>query len=149
MSASAQRVADAFAFRAPDRTPLFEIYSPFHPIYWDMCGQTPATDAGMYWDALAEGITSEELLELSIDAQYRINRYFEVDMVRFNGPSGKSLLEHPHARRSQDRPDPSSSWLIRPAGCRCLARLWGVGDCRSPPDRINSDAPGRGNWRQR
>ncbi|MDA0338100.1 MAG: hypothetical protein O2782_23260, partial [bacterium] len=71
---------------APDRTPLFEIYSPFHPIYWDMCGRTPATDAGLYWDALAEGITSAELLELCVDAQYTINRYFEVDMVRFNGP---------------------------------------------------------------
>ena len=86
MSTPSQRIADAFAFREPDRTPLFEIYSPFHPIYWDMCGATPATDAGLYWDALAEGITSEELLELSVDAQYRINHYFEVDMVRFNGP---------------------------------------------------------------
>ena len=68
MSGSIQRVDDAFAFRAPDRT--------------------PATDAGLYWDALAEGITGDELLELSVDAQYRINRYFEVDMVRFNGAPG-------------------------------------------------------------
>ncbi|MBT3343100.1 MAG: hypothetical protein HN712_11240 [Gemmatimonadetes bacterium] len=85
MSGSIQRIQDAFAFRAPDRTPLFEIYSPFHPIYWDMCGHTPATEARLYWDALAEGISSEELLELSVEAQYRINRYFEVDMVRLNG----------------------------------------------------------------
>ena len=88
MPTPTQRIDDAFAFRAPDRTPLFEIYSPFHPIYWDICGRTPATDAGLYWDALAEGITSAELLELSVDAQYRINRYFEVDMVRLNGPLG-------------------------------------------------------------
>ena len=32
MSGSIQRVNDAFAFRTTDRTPLFEIYSPFHPI---------------------------------------------------------------------------------------------------------------------
>ena len=36
MAASIQRIEDAFAHRAPDRTPLFEIYSPFHPIYWDI-----------------------------------------------------------------------------------------------------------------
>lgn len=85
MSGSIQRIEDAFAFRAPDRTPLFEIYSPFHPIYWDICGRTPATEARLYWDALAEGINSDELLDLCVDAQYLINRYFEVDMVRFNG----------------------------------------------------------------
>ncbi|MDP6776986.1 MAG: uroporphyrinogen decarboxylase family protein [Candidatus Latescibacteria bacterium] len=85
MSPSKKRIADAFAYRAPDRTPLFEIYSPFHPVYWDICGRNPATDAGMYWDALAEGITREELLDLHVDAQYEINRYFELDMVRYNG----------------------------------------------------------------
>ena len=85
MSTSRERIADAFAHRAPDRTPLFEIYSPFHPVYWDICGRNPVTDAGMYWDALAEGITREELLDAHVDAQYRINRYFELDMVRFTG----------------------------------------------------------------
>lgn len=91
MAASTQRIADAFAHRPPDRTPLFEIFSPFHPIYWDICGRTPATDAGMHWDALAEGIRWEELLDLHVDAQYRINRFFELDMVRFNGAPGRSL----------------------------------------------------------
>ena len=62
MSTPTQRIEDAFAHRATDRTPLFEIYSPFHPIYWDICGRTPATDAGLYWDALADGIEWEELL---------------------------------------------------------------------------------------
>ena len=87
-SASRQRVADAFAFREPDRTPLFEIYSPFHPVYWDIAGRTPATDASLFWDARAEGITDEELFDLCVDAEYRVNRHFEVDMVRLNSPFG-------------------------------------------------------------
>ena len=91
MAAPIQRIEDAFAHRAPDRTPLFEIYSPFHPIYWDISGRTPATDAGLYWDALSEGIAWEELLDLHVDSQYRINRFFEVDMVRFNGAPGPKL----------------------------------------------------------
>ena len=45
MSASTERVARALAHQTPDHTPLFEIYSPYHPIYWDICGRTPATAA--------------------------------------------------------------------------------------------------------
>ena len=91
MSSPTERVADAFPHRAPDRTPLFEIFSPFHPIYWDICGRTVATDAAVAWDAMAEGISWEELLEANIEAQYAVNRFFQVDMVRFNGAPGRHV----------------------------------------------------------
>ena len=83
-----ERVRRAFAHQEPDRTPLFEIFSPYHPIYWDICGRTPATDAVAAWDAMADGISGEELLEAHVDAQYAVNRFFGVDMVRFNGAPG-------------------------------------------------------------
>ncbi len=85
MTGSRQRIARAFARQAPDRTPLFEIFSPWHPIHWDICGRNLATDASLAWDALAAGVSYEERLEASIRAQYRVNRFFEVDMVRLNG----------------------------------------------------------------
>ena len=88
MSASIERVNQAFAHQAPDRTPLFEIFSPYHPIYWDICGRNIATDMAMAWDAMADGVAGEELLEASIRAQYQICRFFEVDMVRLNGTIG-------------------------------------------------------------
>ncbi|MBI2504923.1 MAG: hypothetical protein HYW07_17025 [Candidatus Latescibacteria bacterium] len=85
MSASAERVARALAHQPPDHTPLFEIYSPYHPIYWDICGRTVATDAGMAWDAMAEGVSYEEMLRATIEAQFLVNKFFQVDMVRLNG----------------------------------------------------------------
>ena len=88
MSASTDRVHQALAHRPTDRTPLFEIFSPYHPILWRICGRNPATDSSMAWDALAEGITQDELLSLNIKAQYDINRYYGVDMVRLNGCPG-------------------------------------------------------------
>lgn len=39
MSGSRERVKRAFAHEPPDRTPLFEIFCPGHPIYWDICGR--------------------------------------------------------------------------------------------------------------
>ena len=88
MSASIERVDRAFAHQAPDRTPLFEIFSPYHPIYWDICGRNIATDMAMAWDAMAEGVAGEELLEASIRSQYEICKFFQVDMVRLNGAIG-------------------------------------------------------------
>ncbi|MFA6109744.1 MAG: uroporphyrinogen decarboxylase family protein [Candidatus Latescibacterota bacterium] len=85
MSASVDRVHCALAHQRPDRTPLFEIFSPYHPIHWEICGRNPATDNGLAWDALAEGIGYDELLHLNIKAQYEICRYYHVDMVRLNG----------------------------------------------------------------
>ena len=85
MSDRTERVARAFAHQAPDRTPLFEIFSPYHPIYWDICGRNPATDNGMAWDAMADGIDYEERLALDIKSQYEICKSFGLDMVRLNG----------------------------------------------------------------
>jgi hypothetical protein len=85
MNGSIQRVARAFAHQEPDRTPLFEIFSPYHPIYWPISQRNLATDASMAWDAMAAGVSYEERLEATIRAQYAINRFFEVDMVRLNG----------------------------------------------------------------
>ncbi len=81
MSGYRQRVQQAFAHEVPDRTPLFEIYCPYHPIYWDICGRNFVTDAALYWDALAEGISWEELIEAQAQAVFQINKFFEVDMI--------------------------------------------------------------------
>ena len=62
MKDSIRRVKNAFRHKAPDRTPIFEIFQPFHPIYWDIYGRTVATDMTMNWDAKAEGISWEELI---------------------------------------------------------------------------------------
>ena len=85
LSRSRQRVADAFAHRTPDRTPLFELFQPYHPIHWDICGRNIATDSAMAWDARAEGIAWQELVEAEAQAQYKISRYFGLDMIRLNG----------------------------------------------------------------
>lgn len=84
MSKSGQRVADAFAHRISDRTPLFEIFQPYHPIYWNICGHNIATDMVMAWDACADGVSYEEYLQTYIKSQYQINKYFGLDMVRLN-----------------------------------------------------------------
>ena len=82
MSASSVRVAAAFDHREPDRTPLFEIFWRYHPIHWPICGRTVATDEAMAWDAKADGIAWEELVELEAKAQFEVCRYFGLDMVR-------------------------------------------------------------------
>jgi len=92
MPASAERVARAFAHRAPDRTPLFEIFSPYHPIHWRICGRTVATDMALAWDAMAEGIAYEELLVANLQAQYEICKFFGLDMVRLNGPPPRDYV---------------------------------------------------------
>jgi len=85
MAGSRERVMKAFAHQAPDRTPLFELFQPYHPIHWDICGRTVATDMAMAWDAMAEGIAWEELLQAHVKAQYTIRKFFGLDMVRLNG----------------------------------------------------------------
>ncbi|OPZ26140.1 MAG: Uroporphyrinogen decarboxylase (URO-D) [Lentisphaerae bacterium ADurb.BinA184] len=85
MSGSTARVAKAFAFDRPDRTPLFEIFQPYHPIHWPVCGRNLATDQAMAWDAMSDGVAWEELLDASIRAQFQIARFFGLDMVRLNG----------------------------------------------------------------
>ena len=81
MRGSAERVASAFAHRAPDRTPLFEMFQQYHPIHWELCGRTVATDEALCWDALADGISWEELTEEDARAFFAIARYFELDIV--------------------------------------------------------------------
>jgi len=85
MSEFIQRVTRAFAHETPDRTPLFELFQPYHPIHWPICGRTIATDMAMAWDAMAEGVTAAEQLEAEAQAQYRIRKFFGLDMVRLNG----------------------------------------------------------------
>jgi hypothetical protein len=88
MSGSTERVRKAFAHEQPDRTPLFEIFCKFHPIHWDITGRNVATDAIMYWDALAAGIDWDELIEAEAQAIFKINSYFGLDMVRVGGNIG-------------------------------------------------------------
>ncbi len=85
MSGSRGRVMAALHHKKPDRTPLFEIFQPFQPIHWDICGRTIATEAEKAWDAMADGVSQEEMNEASASAQYRMAKYFQLDMVRLNG----------------------------------------------------------------
>ncbi|MDD5482644.1 MAG: uroporphyrinogen decarboxylase family protein [Kiritimatiellae bacterium] len=83
----------ALAHRTTERTPLFEIFQPFHPIHWKICGRTVATDMAMAWDAMAEGISREELAKAQIKAEYAVRKFFGLDMVRLNHAIGRE-----HAR---------------------------------------------------
>ncbi len=85
MSASIARVGAAFRHVAPDRTPLFEIFCAYHPIYWGICGRTIGTDEALCWDAMADGVAWEELLEAHAQAAFQVNKFFGVDMVRLIG----------------------------------------------------------------
>lgn len=80
-----ERIIKALEHKKPDRTPLFEIFQPFHPIHWDICGKTIATDAAMCWDAMSDGENFENFLKASIDAQYKITSFFGLDMVELIG----------------------------------------------------------------
>lgn len=92
MAGSDIRVAKAFAHQVPDRTPLFEIFQPYQPIHWDICGRTIATDEVMAWDAKAEGVAWEELVDAEALAQFTICKYFGLDMVRLNGASSPNYV---------------------------------------------------------
>lgn len=81
MSGSQERVLRAFRHQQPDRTPLFELFWPYHPIHWPICGRTIATDEEMAWNALADGVTRQELEEADALAVFQISSYFELDMV--------------------------------------------------------------------
>ena len=116
MSGSQTRVFRAFAHQTPDRTPLFEIFQPYHPIHWEICGRNPATDDAMAWDARVQGIAARELLEMEARAQYEIRAFFELDMVRLNsgtpaqyvrpvktGPASWTLNGIPHVLDERTR----------------------------------------------
>ena len=81
MNGSRERVFKAFRHELPDRTPLFELYWPYHPVHWEVCGQTVATDMRLAWDALAEGIAWEELVEAEAQCDVRMARHFGLDLM--------------------------------------------------------------------
>ena len=85
MNTRTERINLAFAHKVPDRTPLFEIFQPFQPIHWDICGKNVATHQALCWDAMADGISWEELVDESAKAQFAICKFFGLDMVRLTG----------------------------------------------------------------
>lgn len=85
-----ERVRAAFAHKAPDRTPLFEIFQPYQPIHWPICGRNIGTDHSMAWDAMADGVDRAELVEAEARAAFDIARFFELDMVRLNSATPDS-----------------------------------------------------------
>lgn len=85
MHSSQLRVQQAFAHIAPDRTPLFEIFQPFHPIHWPICGRTIATDEALRWDAMADGVAWDELVEADAQASFNVCAYFRLDLVEIPG----------------------------------------------------------------
>lgn len=72
MKGSIERVNRALNHKKTDRTSIFELFQPYHPIHWKICGRTVATDMAMAWDAMVDGISYSELLEAEIKAQYTI-----------------------------------------------------------------------------
>ena len=93
MPNSTAAVMRALAHDQPERTPLFEIFQPFHPIHWDICGRNIATDQAMFWDAIAEGVSSDELVETKAKAVFEINKFFGLDMIHSFGDPPDTLGE--------------------------------------------------------
>lgn len=85
MDGSRRRVFQAFRHERPDRTPLFELYWPYHPVHWEVCGHTVATDMRLAWDAMADGIAWEELVEAEARCDVLMARHFGLDMVHVKG----------------------------------------------------------------
>jgi hypothetical protein len=85
MHGSRERVFKAFRHELPDRTPLFELYWPYRPVHWEVCGQTVATDMRLAWDAMADGIAWEELVEAEAQCDVRMARHFGLDMMHVKG----------------------------------------------------------------
>ena len=100
MTTAARRIEQAFAHQAPDRTPIFEIFWPYQPIYWDVAGRNMATDQGLAWDAMADGVAWEELTEAQAKADLAMLEFFELDMVHLeygtprNYPRPQKTGEH-------------------------------------------------------
>jgi len=91
MSASQERVARAFDHLVPDRTPLFEMFWPCHPIHWDICGRDLATDAAMHWDASADCAPWEEFVEQEAQAKFKMARFFGLDVVHVGSNRARSF----------------------------------------------------------
>ncbi len=125
-----RRVTEAFAHRAPDRTPLFEIFWPYHPIYWDVCGRNIATDMAMAWDAHSDNISWEEEVDALARADVSMARFFELDMVLVG--------ESPQPNDSPVEKTGTESW--RRNG---IDHAWNPLTCRVEP--VNAGAES-GNW---
>ncbi|OGV64457.1 MAG: hypothetical protein A3K19_21245 [Lentisphaerae bacterium RIFOXYB12_FULL_65_16] len=104
MPGSTQRVMQAFAHQAPDRTPLFEIFQPCHPVHWDICGRNIATDMALQWDAYADGVAHQELVDAKAKAVFAISKFFGLDMVHFPGD--------PPARLGELRKTGPTAWRL-------------------------------------
>ena len=81
MKNSRLRVMDAFEHRAPDRTPLFELFQPYHPIHWDICSRNLATDQALSWDAQADGVKWEKIIEDESQAKVKMAEFFGLDII--------------------------------------------------------------------
>ena len=122
------RVARAFAHEAPDRTPLFEIFQPYHPIHWGICGRNPATDMAMAWDARAEGIDWAELVEMEARAQYEVCRYFGLDMVRLDSGTPRDYARPVRTGHH--------AWTLDGVEYRLNERIWRV-QVANPADAVS------------
>lgn len=89
------RVRNAFAHRETDRTPLFEIFQPFHPIHWRVCGRGLMTDMAMTWDAMAEGVSFGELVEAEAQAKVKMAEFFGLDIMHISARTTKRDFERP------------------------------------------------------
>lgn len=124
------RVSSAFAHRDADRTPLFELFWPYQPIYWDVCGRTAATDMALAWDAHAEGISWEEEVEALARADVDMAEYFELDM----------MLVGDTPSRTGSRPEKTGDRTWRMGKTEYT---WNPDTCRVEPVNAGAEA---GNW---
>lgn len=97
MDGSRRRVFQAFRHEPPDRTPLFELYWPYHPVHWGVCGHTVATDMRLAWDAMADGIAWEELVEAQARCDVLMARHFGLDMLHVKGAPPR---DYPRPRKT-------------------------------------------------
>ena len=95
MNPSRQRVENAFAHRQTDRTPLFELYQPYHPIHWQVCGRGLMTDMAYTWDAMAEGVSFEELVETEAQAKVKMAEFFALDIMHIASVNGRRDFQRP------------------------------------------------------
>jgi Uroporphyrinogen decarboxylase (URO-D) len=95
MGPKRQRVLDAFAHTETDRTPLFELFQPYHPIHWEICGRGLMTDHAYTWDAMAEGVSFEELVEAEAQAKIKMAQHFDLDMMHVVAVNNDRHFERP------------------------------------------------------
>lgn len=130
MKGSRQRVLQAFRHERPDRTPLFELYWPYHPVHWEVCGHTVATDMRLAWDAMADGIAWEDLVEAQAQCDVAMALHFGLDMMHVKGSPPR-----PYPRPRKTGPE---TWEL--GG---IPHAWNPRTCLVEPQGIVS-----GTWEQ-